>query len=35
MPGKVEMRGRMARLAKASMSLSRTCEELSAMNMIA
>src|SRR5882724_7151289 len=34
MPGSVEMRGRMARLAKASMSDRRTCEDFSAMNMI-
>src|SRR5260370_5505185 len=33
-PGRVEMRGRMARLAKASTSLSRTCEDFSAMNRI-
>ncbi len=33
-PGRVEMRGRMARLAKASMSESRTCEDFSARNRI-
>ena len=34
MPGKVEMRGRIARLAKASTSDRRTCEDFSARNMI-
>src|SRR5207253_192988 len=34
MPGKVEMRGRIALLAKASISDRRTCEDFSAMNMI-
>src|SRR5260370_37201342 len=33
-PGRVEMRGRMARLEKASMSDSRTCEDLSDRNRI-
>ena len=33
-PGSVEMRGRMARLAKASMSESRTWEDFSARNRI-
>ena len=34
-PGRVEMRGRIARLAKASMSDSRTCDDFSARNITA